>query len=111
MIKLVIENYKRPILSESKISLKDVAEIKIKFPDADFWIVRRGSSKTVGQPTTEYNPEHIGVKVTATNVLDPKYLRYMIEYLWRSGKFSAIATGTTNLVNIRAEDIKNIGIG
>jgi hypothetical protein len=35
----------------------------------------------------------------------------MIEYLWSSGKFAQIATGTTALVNIKTEDVKNIGIG
>jgi len=111
MMKTLLENWNRFGLTESTHTLKDFAIIKTNFNEADFWIVRRGSSKTVGQPTTEFNPEHIGVKVTATDKLDPKYLKYMIEYLWRSGRFAQIATGTTALVNIKAEDIKNIGIG
>lgn len=110
-MKTLLENWNRFKLTESTHRLKDFAEIKTNFEGADFWIVRRGSQKTVGQPTKVYSPEHIGVKVTALDKLDPKFLKYMIEYLWSSGKFAQIATGTTALVNIKAEDIKNIGIG
>jgi hypothetical protein len=110
-MKTLLENWNRFGLTESTHRLKDFAEIKTNFEGADFWIVRRGSQKTVGQPTKVYSPEHIGVKVTALDKLDPKFLKYMIEYLWSSGKFAQIATGTTALVNIKTEDIKNIGIG
>jgi hypothetical protein len=110
-MKILLENWNKFKLTESTHRLKDFAEIKTNFEGADFWIVRRGSSKTVGQPTTNYSPEHIGVKVTALDKLDAKFLKYMIEYLWSSGKFAQIATGTTALVNIKTEDIKNIGIG
>lgn len=43
--------------------LQDVAVIATRFPDADFWVVRRGSLKSVGEPTYTFNPEHIGIKV------------------------------------------------
>jgi hypothetical protein len=110
-MKTLLENWNKYKLTESTHKLKDFAQIKTNFEDADFWITRKGSSKSVGKPTTIYSPEHIGVKVTATDKLDPKYLKYMIEYLWSSGKFAQIATGTTALVSIRTDDIKNIGIG
>ena len=80
-------------------------------PDADFWLVRKGSDKTVGKPVTEFDPSRIGVKVVRTDVLDPKYLYYVMMNLHNQGMFARLANGTTNLVNIRVEDIANIPLG
>ena len=79
--------------------------------DADFWLVRKGSDKTVGKPVKEFDPSRIGVKVVRTDVLDPKYLYYVMMNLHNQGHFARIANGTTNLVNIRVEDIANIPLG
>lgn len=88
--------------------LKDVADIKINFPDADFWMQRKGSSKTVGRPTDEFSKENIGIKITATDVLDAKYLKYALEYLWMQGKFAEMSSGMLNLVHLRLSDVENI---
>ena len=40
----------------------DVADIKISFAEADFWITRKGSIKEVGRPTKDFNKEKIGIK-------------------------------------------------
>jgi hypothetical protein len=37
--------------------LQDVAVIATRFPDADFWVVRRGSLKSVGEPTYTVDPQ------------------------------------------------------
>ena len=100
------------IISESvSPRLKDLAKIATNMPDADFWLVRKGSDKTVGKPVTEFDPSRIGVKVVRTDVLDPKYLYYVMMNLHNQGMFARIANGTTNLVNIRVEDIANIPLG
>ena len=78
--------------------------------DADFWITRRGSIDKIGHPTKEYNPEHFGVKVTRTDLLDPRYAYYMFQHLATSGHFRQFADGATNLVNIRANHITDIPI-
>jgi len=88
--------------------LKDYAEIRTNFSDADFWIIRKGSVGTVGTPVKEFSPEHIGVKVTDTEVLLPDYLYYAIMNMHASGAFKVAAMGTTKLMHIRAEDIANI---
>ena len=79
--------------------------------DADFWLVRKGSDKTVGKPVKEFDPSRIGVKVVRTDVLDPKYLYYVMMNLHNQGHFARLANGTTNLVNITVNDIANIPIG
>lgn len=101
---------KRRLLENSELKLSDFADIKTKFEDADFWIVRRGSIKEVGKPTKEYNPEHIGIKVTSNQLL-PDYLFYAIMHLHSIGYFGRLANGTTNLVNIKTSDITNIRLG
>ena len=80
-------------------------------PDADFWLVRKGSDKTVGKPVKEFDPSRIGVKVVRTDVIDPNYLYYAMMNLHNQGQFARLANGTTNLVNITVNDIANIPIG
>ena len=100
------------IISESAgTRLKDIAKIATNMPDADFWLVRKGSDKTVGKPVKEFDPSRIGVKVVRTDVLDPKYLYYVMMNLHNQGQFARIANGTTNLVNITVADIANIPLG
>jgi len=100
------------IISESAgIRLKDIAKIATNMQDADFWLVRKGSDKTVGKPVKEFDPSRIGVKVVKTDVLDPKYLYYAMMNLHNQGHFARLANGTTNLVNITVNDIANIQLG
>lgn len=90
------------------MKLSDVATIKTNFPDADFWLVRRGSLKTCGEPTKIFNPEHIGVKVVRTDILLSDYLYYCLMNLHRSKVWEARVTGSLSLVNIRVSDVKDI---
>lgn len=92
------------------VKLKDLAEIKTNFENADFWISRRNSINNVGMPSKEYNPESIGIKVVRTDVLLPSYLYYVIQYLHSTGYFKKIAKGVTNLVNITTNDVRNISL-
>jgi hypothetical protein len=96
-------------LAESQ--LKNYIEVSTKNPNADFWIVRRGSSETVGKPVKEYNPEHFGVTVTRKDRLVPDYLYYALLNIHTQGYFKPLARGTLKLVNIRKEDILSIPIG
>lgn len=90
------------------MKLSEVATIKTNFPEADFWIIRRGSLKTCGQPTQQFNPEHIGVKVFRTDLLLPDYLFLCLEYLHGAKVWEPLATGTLSLVNIRVSDVRSI---
>ena len=79
--------------------------------DADFWLVRRGSIGDVGRPSRDWNPEDIGIKIVMTDLVQPKFFYYLMEYLWQAGYWRERAVGSTNLVNIRIEDVKNMVFG
>ena len=90
------------------MKIGDVCIFKTNFPDADFWLIRKGSANKVGRPTREFSPEHIGVTVTRPDLVLADYLFYVFEHLANQGVFVSMAHGTTNLQNIRIKDIKNI---
>lgn len=98
----------KPVNESTGTRLGDLCDIKTNFPDADFWIQRKGDINTIGKPTKEFKPEHIGIKVTDTDRLDSNYLYYVFIYLHNNGMFKQISHGTTNLQNIRTDDIKSI---
>ena len=87
-----------------------LATVKTDMKEADFWIERRNTIQAVGRVHREYKPERIGVKITATDDLHPGYMSYWFEHVHTSGLWETLATGTTNLVNIKVEAIKNLPI-
>jgi restriction endonuclease S subunit len=93
------------------MTIGDLCEFKLNMEDADFWLIRKGSEKMVGMPTKTFSPEHIGVKVIATEVIDPMYLYYVFMNLNQTGKLQQLAHGSLRLKNITITDIKNIRIG
>ena len=90
------------------MKLKHIVDLSVNNPDADFWLIRKGSANMVGRPTREFSPEHIGVTVTRPDLVLADYLFYVFEHLANQGVFVSMAHGTTNLQNIRIKDIKNI---
>ncbi|HEO9044210.1 TPA: hypothetical protein QIF36_002377 [Enterobacter kobei] len=90
------------------MKLSELTIIKTHFPEADFWLVRRGSLKTCGRPTRVYSPEHIGIKVVRTDFLLSEYLFYCMMHLHQSGAWKVRATGSLRLVNIRVSDVRSI---
>ncbi|AIN25231.1 hypothetical protein OUHCRE2_41030 [Enterobacter asburiae] len=90
------------------MKISDVATVKTDFPDADFWIVRRGSLNSVGEPSYTFSKESIGVKVSRSDLVLPRYLYYCFLHLHMSGVWKPIATGTLSLVNITTHDVKSI---
>lgn len=94
-------------LAESTFS--NFAEIKTNFPDADFWLIRKGSEHEVGRPTKEFSPEHIGVKVDRS-VLLPDYAFYAMQHVHSQGYYKPLARGTLRLKNILTDHVKNIRV-
>lgn len=90
------------------MKLSDVSTIRSNFPEAHFWIVRRGSVEKVGEPVRVFNPEHIGVRVERTDILLPDYLFYALLAIHQQGLWQQVATGTLSLVNIRVSDVRSI---
>jgi restriction endonuclease S subunit len=92
------------------MTLGDLVDFKTNSEDADFWLIRKGSGNTVGKPTKEYSPEHIGVTIKDESVINPQYLFYYFTMLQNRGIFKMLAKGTTRLMNIRISDVKSIPV-
>jgi hypothetical protein len=92
-------------------TLSDVAQI-VTNPDenANFYITRRGTPDAVGSVSRKYNEHAIGVYVFRPDIVNADYLYYVMQHLHAQGVWKQRATGSTNLVNIRAEDIKKISL-
>ncbi len=88
--------------------LKHLAVIRTDYEEADFWISRRGSIETIGQPSRVFSPYHIGVKVEQTKVLLPDYLYYMFLHWYQIGQWQPLAYGSLSLVHIRVDDVRDI---
>jgi hypothetical protein len=92
------------------MTIKDLCIVKTNLPNADFWVVRKGSKKDVGKPTRVFNKEHFGIKVVRTESLNEMFLYYLFLHLHSIGYFQPKATGTLELKNIKVDDIKNISL-
>ena len=97
--------------SSADRKLGEFVFLGVGMKEADFWIVRRGTPEAVGCPVREFKPEHIGVKVTATDVLNSHYLFYMMEAVANTGYFARLARGSTRLVSIRKSDVADLKVG
>ena len=92
------------------MKLKHIVDFSVNNPDAYFWIIRKGGETTVGKPTREFSPEHIGITVTRPDLVLADYLYYVFEYLASQGKIAELSHGTTNLRNVRISDLENISV-
>jgi len=92
------------------MKLKHIVDFSVNNPEADFWLIRKGDETTVGTPTREFSPEHIGVTVTRPDLVIPDYLYYVFQYLVNQGKIASLSHGTTRLKNITISDLGNISI-
>lgn len=105
----------RPIIKEEDEhltfgkTLGTHADVRTNFPEADFWVVRKGTEKKVGSVTDEYSPEHIGVRVR-NHQMDSKYMKYALMHVHAQGYYGDKHIGTTNLRSIRAQHVKDIPI-
>lgn len=94
------------------MTLDDICILKTDFPEADFWIERKGSENKVGKPTKSFSDEDIGVKVRDEfrDRVDPLFLYYYFMHLQQKGIFIEMSHGTLRLKHIRLSDIKSIPI-
>lgn len=77
--------------------LKDVATIRLDFADADFWLIRRGSLETIGQPIKTYSPYYIGIRIEQTALILPDYLYYVFMHLHQIRAVEAVGTAHSAL--------------
>jgi hypothetical protein len=94
------------------MTIGELCEFKTNFPDADFWLVSKGTRTEVGVPVKTFKPEYIGVKVVRTDILLPQYLYYVFMNLQNQGVFemlSEVNDGGVRVVSI--QKIKRMPIG
>lgn len=91
--------------------LSDLCSVRLNDPDADFWVIRRGTPEEVGQVTKDFGPEHFGVKVRRTDILLPQYLYYAMMNLCNQGYYRPHLAGALNLKHIGVDVVKNISLG
>lgn len=96
------------VTASDTVRLKEFAEVKTNFPDADFWLIRKNTEDKVGKQTNDYNPEHVGVKILYPLLFDKKFVQYKLEYLWMSGYWKSRSKGSLRLQNITVSDVQNM---
>lgn len=81
--------------------------VKTNFPDADLWVIRKGTPDKVGSVTKTFSPEHVGVKVLATDLILPDYLYYVLMQLHLRGFYRERMKGALRLQHIAVDDVKD----
>lgn len=92
------------------MKVSDVATVKTNYLKADFWLIRRHSRDVVGLPVNTFNPEHIGIKVVRTDLVDPAFFIHTFNHLHGQGVFALLAKGKTDLAQITTSDVKELCI-
>lgn len=86
---------------------RPIFAVKTNLPDADLWIVRKGTPEKIGSVTKTFSPEHIGVQVMATDLVLPDYLYYVLVNIHARGFYQERMTGTLRLKHITTTDVKD----
>jgi len=81
------------------VTLGEMAEVAIGLRDADLWLPRKGKGK--GEPTRTFDADHVGIRVTRTDVLLPEYVRYALQYLAMKGLWNEQAVTVANVKAIQ----------
>jgi len=82
--------------------------VKTNYPEADFWLQRRGSKENVGKPMRKFSKiqgqYNIGIKVPEG--MNKEYVFAQLASLYRKGYWRQKSQGTLPLQNIKIEDVK-----
>lgn len=84
--------------------MKEIAEIRTNFPEADFWLVRKGTPKKVGKPVQEFHPDYIGLRFDSSVAISD-YFFYVMKAYHLKGTFEMMALGSLLLVHITVNDV------
>src|SRR5574343_280268 len=104
----LIKAAKKVLVESTSPRLHHIADVKTNFPDADYYVIRKGTPDTVGKVTKEFSPEHIGVKINRTDVMNPRYHQYAMQYAHMNGYWKPKAKGALRLQHISVDDVKNM---
>ena len=87
----------------------NLAKAKLNFPDADFWVQRRGARNNIGKVSKEFNRENIGIKVLRLDELDPGYLYYWMEHVQSQNWWERMGIpGVTGIWHLRVRDVQSL---
>lgn len=86
---------------------RPIFAVKTNFPDADLWVIRKGTPEKIGSVAKTFSPEHIGVQVLATDLVLPDYLYYVLANIHARGFYRERMTGTLRLQHITIDDVKD----
>ena len=106
-----MKTYNELITESTQLRLKDIATIKLNCKKADFWVTRRGTPDKIGGVSKIFNKESFGIKVTRPDIMVPDFLYYAMMNIHMQGHYKNLGSGTTQLVSIKLDNIKNIRIG
>jgi len=77
--------------------------VRNNYPEADFWLINKGSEKRLGEPTKEFQPYLTGIKCPA--LILPDYGFYVAMYLHQQEFWCQYAIGCTNLKSLKLSRI------
>ncbi len=80
--------------------------VRNNFPDADFWLINKGSKHKLGEPVKEFEPYLTGVKCPA--LILPDYGFYLLQYLHQQKLWEKYSLGSINLQHLRIKDIREV---
>lgn len=80
--------------------------VRNNFEEADFWLVNKGSSHTLGNPVKNFEPFYTGVKCPALVLPDFGY--YYCLNLYNSGLWKRYSVGSTGLQHLRISEIRKV---
>jgi hypothetical protein len=80
--------------------------VKNNFPEADFWLINKGSKHKLGEPVKEFQPYLTGIKCPA--LVLPDYGFYMCLHLYQQGLWQEYSQGSINLQHLRLKYVKEV---
>lgn len=80
--------------------------VKNNFPDADFWLINKGSKHKLGEPVKKFQPYLTGIKCPV--LVLPDYAFYMCLHLYQQGLWQQYSQGSLNLQHLRLKNVKEV---
>jgi|TARA_B100000085_G_scaffold281259_1_gene307520 hypothetical protein len=93
-----------------KILKSELIKVGTNMQDADFWLIRVHDANTVGKPVKEFKPQYIGIKIIATDKLDPQFMYYWFMNLQQNQKYwyQMAIPDSRGTYHIRISDLKDL---
>ena len=80
--------------------------VKNNFPEADLWLINKGSKHKLGEPVKEFQPYLTGIKCPV--LVLPDYAFYICLHLYQQGLWQQYSQGSLNLQHLRLKNVKEV---